>query len=273
MNEMTLDEIKECSIGVLDYIAKICQDNNLTYYLCGGTLLGAVRHNGFIPWDDDIDIMMPRDDYEKLFSVWPKDCSYGIRYFKNTAIFPIAYGKAYDLRTVKVEKCRSFGTEMGIDVDIFPIDSIPNDDKETVEFFNEIEKIDKRLTIQLSQYIKGLSIHTLLYNIKVFLVRLSELLNITSVKRIVYRFDQLSQKYNSYNTDYCGITSISHYGAKEKNNRSVYNEVVNVSFEGKSYPAPIGYKDYLSHLYGVDYMALPPKSKRVTHHSYKAFWK
>ena len=67
MKEMTLQEIKECSLGVLDFIDNVCRENDLTYFLCGGTLLGAVRHKGFIPWDDDIDIMMPRSDYENYF--------------------------------------------------------------------------------------------------------------------------------------------------------------------------------------------------------------
>ena len=72
MKEMTIQEIKECSLGILDFVDNVCRENNLVYYLCGGTLLGAVRHEGFIPWDDDIDIMMPRRDYERLFDIWPR---------------------------------------------------------------------------------------------------------------------------------------------------------------------------------------------------------
>jgi lipopolysaccharide cholinephosphotransferase len=274
MKEMTLEEIKECSVGILDFIDKVCHENNLIYYLCGGTLLGAIRHKGFIPWDDDIDIMMPRSDYEKLFEVWPKNDRYAVLNYKNTENFPFAYGKSIDMMTVKIESIIFKGIQMGVDVDIFPIDGLPSDDEEARMYYKRIEKMQNRLSLQLSSFGKGRNLsRTIARNIRLFFLRICDTMGITSWYKVIKKFDDLAQLYTGKNTGFCGITAISHYGIKEKNKIDNYKEGVLVIFEGKEYPVPNGYSDYLSRLYGRDYMQLPPEEQRETHHSYKAYWK
>ena len=274
MKEMTLDEIKTCSLGVLDFVDKVCKENHLQYFLCDGTLLGAVRHKGFIPWDDDIDIMMPRKDYEKLFQVWPKNDRYAVLNYKNTKDLPYAYGKSIDLRTIKIEPIKVKTAQIGVDVDIFPIDGLPSDDEEAKLYYKKIERMQNRLTLQLSSFGKGSSfIRTLARNVRLFFLRIGDSLGITSLYKVTKRYDNLAQLYTGKNTGYCGITAISHYGVKEKNPVENYEIIKSVPFEGKDYPAPIGYADYLSRLYGKNYMQLPPVETRQTHHSYKAFWK
>lgn len=274
MKEISQQEIRPCLLGILEFIDKVCKDNNIRYFLSGGTLLGAARHKGFIPWDDDIDIMMLRDDYNRLFEVCPKDSRYALLNCKNTPHFPYAYGKAIDKKTIKIEPVRKSSQLIGLDVDIFPIDSLPDDDDETEKFYLEIAKMSRRLSLQLSSYGKGASLsRTIARNIRLFLLRISEKIGITSVDKCTNKFDILAQKYNQSQTLYCGVTSISHYGIKEKNLKSNYENSVKVTFEGKSYPAPKGYCDYLAQLYGKDYMELPPIEQRQTHHHYKAYWK
>ena len=274
MKEMTLKEIKECSLGVLDFIDNVCRENDLTYFLCGGTLLGAVRHKGFIPWDDDIDIMMPRSDYEKLFQVWPKNDRYAVLNYKNTENLPYAYGKSIDLQTIKIEPIKTKTAQMGVDVDIFPIDGLPEDDNETIAYYRQIEIMDNRLRLQLSTFGKGSNLlRTIARNIRLFFLKLGNLLSITSLYKVTKQFDNLAQLYTDKGTGYCGITAISHYGIKEKNPTDNFREVINVTFEGKEYPAPNGYIQYLSQLYGNNYMQLPPADKRQTHHDYIAYWK
>lgn len=274
MKEMTLDDIKSCSLGVLDFIDTVCRENNLTYFLCAGTLLGAVRHKGFIPWDDDIDIMMPRDDYERLFEVWPQDSRYHALYYKNTPNLPYAYGKTIDTKTIKIEPIRTKNLNLGVDVDIFPIDGLPNDVEEAKAFYNRIEKMQKRLALQLANFGRGSSLpRTIARNVRLALLRVCDLLGFTSIYKVTKRFDRLAQSYTGNTREYCGITAISHYGIKEMNPTSNYDKVVYVKFEGKDYPAPIGYADYLSRLYGENYMQLPPLEKRKTHHHYEAYWK
>ena len=110
-------------------------------------------------------------------------------------------------------------------------------------------------------------------NSRIFWHRLLEFFGVSSVDTIVTSFSHYAQKYNSENTVYCGITTISHYGIKERNFREVFSDVVYVSFEGKEYPAPIGYTFYLERLYGKNFMRLPPIEKRNTHHGYTAYWR
>lgn len=272
MKKMTLQEIKDCSIGVLNFIDEVCRENNLHYYLCGGSLLGAVRHKGFIPWDDDIDIMMPRSDYVKLFEIWPQNTRYSVLNYKNTKDFLYAYGKAIDLSTVKKESITA--CQLGVDVDIFPIDGLPSDDKEARAYYKIIERIQRRLTLQLSSYGRGSTlVHTVARNILIFFLKIFSFLDWTSLYKVIKRFDKVAQRYTGKNTGYCGVTAISHYGIKEKNPVENYRESVFVTFEGKEYPAPIGYADYLSRLYGKDYMQLPPEDMRKSHHNYEAYWK
>jgi lipopolysaccharide cholinephosphotransferase len=274
MKEMTIQEIKGCSLGILDFVDNVCRENNLVYYLCGGTLLGAVRHEGFIPWDDDIDIMMPRRDYERLLDIWPRECQYKALYYKNTPDFPYAYGKIIDNRTIKIEPYRKKCRLIGVDIDVFPIDNLPDDDMETVKYYNAIAKIQSKLALQISTYRKGSTIlRTVAKNGMRLYERIIESLGVTSIDKTTESFDRLAQKYNQTETEFCGITSISHYGIREKNPKSNFNTKVSVNFEGKEYPAPNGYADYLSRLYGKNYMQLPPVEMRHTHHSYKAFWK
>ena len=274
MKEMSEKELKECAIGILDYIDCFCKENHLKYYLCAGTLLGAVRHHGFIPWDDDIDIMMPRADYERLFEIWPHDSQYHALNHKNTHDFPYAFGKVVDTRTLKVEPLREKCLKIGVDIDVFPIDNLPDDLEETVGYYRSIAKIQKRLYYQVSLFDKGSTIiRTVFKNALRLVVRIMEVMGFMSIDKTTEKFDNLAQRYNEVETDYCGITAISHYGIKEMNPKNNYETVIDVVFEGKQYPAPNGYADYLSRLYGKDYMQLPPPEMRQTHHSFKAFWK
>ena len=145
---------------------------------------------------------------------------------------------------------------------------------ETVKYYNAIAKIQSKLALQISTYRKGSTIlRTVAKNGMRLYERIIESLGVTSIDKTTESFDRLAQKYNKTETEFCGITSISHYGIREKNPKSNFNTKVSVNFEGKEYPAPNGYADYLSRLYGKNYMQLPPVEMRHTHHSYKAFWK
>ena len=268
---MSLEEIKSTTIGVLNFIDEVCRQNELKYFLCGGTLLGAVRHNGFIPWDDDIDIMMPRKDYERLFEVWPENSYYMVRNHKNTSNFPYAYGKAFDSRTIKQEPIRKKCQLIGVDVDIFPIDNLPNGNAKALSIFNDVAKYTTRLGKHIYPYHTGM--RSLKFNLKVLYGRLLELLGVETVNSVIAKISECAQRYSGVETDYCGITSISHYGMKEKNPRINYSKSIYLVFENQQYPAPVGFADYLKRLYGEDYMQLPPEEKRQTHHTYKAYWK
>ena len=274
MKEMSKEEIKSTSIEVLDFIDKVCKEYNLKYFLGFGTLLGAVRHKGFIPWDDDIDIMMPREDYEMLFKVWPQNITYAAKYYKNTRNWPYAYGKVIDTRTLKKENFLDKYNIGGIDVDIFPIDSLPKDEKEIESFYMIIDKMQNKLYNHVIPYRKGRTVFRSFIRAFVFGVRrIVDWMGVFTVERIVKRIDVLSQKYNGIGEGYCGVTCVSYYGKRMMNPLNNFKGIINVIFEGKEYPTLSGYTDYLTRLYGSDYMMMPPGEKRKTHHSFKIYWK
>lgn len=271
---MTSEEIKKCSIDILEYVDRFCQNNNINYYLCAGTMLGAVRHQGFIPWDDDIDIMLPREDYNKLFLCFPKEERYRFLTSDNTNDFPYAYGKIVDTLTIKLESLPKKYQKIGVDIDVFPIDNFPSGIKESYKLCLEIEMIDRKMSRLFSGYGRANSIlRTIIHNILVPFRFFLRDIGVTPISKYVKQMQMLSQKYNTEETGYRGIICIAHYGTKERNDKSIYDSTVKLEFEGGYYPAPQGYKTYLKNLYGNDYMQLPPLEKRISHHNYRAFWK
>ena len=273
MRKIEIEEVKKLELDILDFFAKLCKENGLTYFLAGGTLLGAIRHQGFIPWDDDIDVMMPRRDYEKLKEVFPVHDYYTFLHYTNTHNYPKAFGTINDSRTYKPERrIRKKCHLIGINIDIFPIDSLPDDKKEIHLFFNEISEMARKNFCITYSYGKSDSLLlTLKRNFGILLYRFMESIGLTSVDKMVKKYSALAQRYNDKGTKMCAVTCSYIYGEREVNVKSDYYPVSKTFFEGKEYCIPANYDAYLRGLYG-DYMKLPPKEKQVPHHD-ACFWK
>lgn len=124
-----LKELKQIQLDILKYVHEFCVQNDIRYFLVYGTLIGAVRHQGYIPWDDDIDICMPRPDYERFLKLFNKNKSgYQVNAFELNDNFPYTFGKVEDLNTTFIEKT-DYSFPMGVNIDVFPIDGINNDAK------------------------------------------------------------------------------------------------------------------------------------------------
>ena len=124
MKRLDINEIKQIELDILVNIAKFCDEYGLRYYLAGGTLLGAIRHKGFIPWDDDIDIIMPREDYIKFFKTYKSDCGfYKADSILNNADYWLQTGKVFDLRTIVINNNEKY--QFNIWIDVFPTDGVP----------------------------------------------------------------------------------------------------------------------------------------------------
>ena len=270
---MTLKEIRECSLDILIFIDKVCKEQNLKYYLAAGTLLGAIRHKGFIPWDDDIDIMMPREDYEKLIQIFPKNTKYDFLTFHNTPNIPYAFGKIIDSRTIKNEPLRRKYQVIGVDIDVFPIDNYPDNLEEAKVWCNKIKKVQHKIASIISECTKRNHIvHTFIISLYFSFNYFLDFIGITSVRKCILKLDSLANKYNNISTNYCGIAAIAAYGIKKRNRKIIFSESIEADFEGHKFPIPIGYDEYLTDYYG-DYMKLPPIEKRKTHHDFIAYWK
>ena len=146
IKEINLEKIKKSEIDILKYIEKICKENNIKYSLMDGSLLGAVRHNGFIPWDDDIDIMLLREDYDKLKRVILNDSNNSRYLYMSNDLYDdylYPYAKLIDTETSAKETGIKAPKNYGIFVDIFPIDKIPIDSREKNRFLKKVKILYK----------------------------------------------------------------------------------------------------------------------------------
>ena len=262
-NRLTLTEIKQVELGILDYIVDICNKYNLIYYLSYGTLIGAIRHKGFIPWDDDIDISMPRDDYEKFLKI----TSSGQINSKYKCLVPLVDGYYYEFAKVIdtstiVEEVSVQSTENGVWVDIFPLDGL-----------NKSDKIS-HLSLMILNRCRAASVNNhfphktsgVLLPIEYVFWKVCRLIGF---KAFLKKSLKLSRKYKYSDSKYVGYAS-SYPAYNKYLLKEWFDKTVLVEFEGRKYAAPVQYDEYLKMQYG-NYMQLPPKEKRISHDMH-AYW-
>lgn len=261
MNNM--DEFKTCLLDILSWFHQICVENNLRYYLVEGTMLGAARHQGFIPWDDDIDVGMPREDYEKL-KMNLGDKVHQNRFLLETedSIKPEYYypfGKIYDVTTTLIENRKSVVTR-GVYIDIFPLDGLAQTEREANYRFRRIgilhDILTSRVVVQRSgrKWYKNLAV-------KAFQALPSSLFD---EKRLLKQITELC-KQKSFDECAYGGNLVSTYRAKEIMPISYYGTPTLYKFEHLNVYGVENYDAYLSHLYGA-WRELPPDNMRVSAH-------
>ncbi len=258
LTEIQLQELKKREVEIFKGFISVCEKLNLKYYLLGGTLLGAVRHNGFIPWDDDIDVGMPREDYEiflkKGHALLPD--KYFIQTCHTDPEMPINFAKIRDSETTFIEtSIRHLKVNHGLYIDIFPLDLYPCDQKEQKRFSFKKKLLDIRIAAAFYQPDKKRSLK--LKAIQAFLHLL-----FPTYKRAIIAREKLyaSVKRGVYLANYGGA-----WGVKEIVPVEWYGEGVELEFEGLRVIAPTEYDKWLTQVYG-DYMTLPPIEKREPHH-------
>lgn len=253
-----IQELRQIQKGILDHVHLFCEEHGLRYFLSSGTLIGAVRHKGYIPWDDDIDIYMPRHDYEQFLRTYHDEN--GIYKAINPAKEPHYYytfAKVVDLRTRMMEK-ETEGYEIGVFMDIFPVDYVTDNMQERERVF----KLKKLLyKIRRCKISNSNPLHS---RIAYFVYKYLPL----SVRQIEQKIRKLIVLETPTNT----VCNMTESGPTIKGCFPAADIVstVDILFEGKKYKTMVGYKDYLEHTYG-DYMTLPPVEQRVTH-QFEAWW-
>ena len=267
MKQITGEELKQIQLNILKEIHSFCVEHQLTYYLAYGTLLGAVRHKGFIPWDDDIDICMPRRDYDIFCKTFKTvDAIYRVLDHHNTKGYYLPFAKVCDTRTETHETVALDIPGCGVYVDVFPLDGL-SDDLSVAKKTHEKESVLMKLYAARAHRLPSLKelIHHwkwgLFYPIHWFV----------SPKWIANRIEKIAKQYAYEESKYVGV-AYGFYGDRETMPREIFVKECLVTFEDGTYFAPANPDAYLTHMYG-DYMQLPPEEKRVTHHSFKAYWK
>ena len=272
--KMSDAENRRLLLDILEYCADICEKNNVRYFLSGGTLLGAIRHKGFIPWDDDIDVNVPRLDCEKLVKLINEDKNnscYEVYSIGNDPYAPeCRWFRIYDNRTVCED---TWGGRMKkpwyhpMFLDVFPVDGYPSTMEETLKFCKGM-KFYANLMICWRN--KGLNPENLLVCIRqkiAFVV--SRIIGIKTIHKMCLKY---VTKYDSETSEYVGVAAITNYFPNESVKRVDYYKPVKVEFEGRMYNAPSNYETYLTQIYG-NYMELPPIEKRNSGHQFVNYWK
>lgn len=263
-----MNDIKAIQLNLketLKVFHAFCVNHSLCYYSAGGTTLGALRHHGFIPWDDDIDVAMPRPDYMRLIEIFNKEVP-NKRYIlespsSNDPFFLYPYSKLYDTHTTLVEQIRH-PLKRGLNIDIFPIDGAGASEKDSLQLMKTIRRLLflRDLRTVLASKERSLYKNLILKSIQ-FVPRF-----MINDKKINLRIDSLCRTFDYSQSDYVGIFT-GRAGEKEIVPKSVFGNPVLYPFEDIQIYCPEDADTYLTRLYG-DWRTPPPEGQQITSHTY-----
>lgn len=250
MRQLSLEEIKQLEIDILDYVVEICDKNNIKYFLSYGTLLGAVRHHGFIPWDDDIDLVMMRDDYNRFIEIVAKhpDSRYRVLSPKDNGYY-YTFVKVVDTHTTVVEEQVEDMPINGVWVDVFPLDNVKS-----------INSVHTRICYLLNKC-RAAAIYKAFPKEKGISYPVWKLCKIVGPHFFLRLFESICAFYKNKKCKYVSVISNPYRNMFE---RTIFDHTYPVSFEGRVYSAPKESDKLLTLLYG-EYMDLPPVEKRISH--------
>lgn len=258
-----MNEIQKRILDIFSCFHDICEDNGLKYYACSGTMLGAVRHKGFIPWDDDMDVMMPRPDFEKFKLIASKKhghyifeapgCNRGNYYYSN--------GKYFDASTTVIEEGR-FCSKRGVFLDVFPLDGLGNTEAELIVRYKFLHFFKRLIDCRVASLKKEKGI------VKNALVLISRIIPefVLDTQKLREMFDNSCAKYRFDSSKYVGVIAGS-YGMRDVIERSLLDDPKLYDFETVKIWGVSNYDKYLSGVYG-DWRQLPPVENRKTGHNF-----
>lgn len=260
-------------VDVLKEFIKICEENHLTYFCAGGTVLGTVRHKGMIPWDDDIDINMPRPDFDRFFEICRnRDMgNYEIVTPENTPDYPLHFCKMCNRNTTLIED-HNVPCLIGLYIDIFPMDGTCDDVEDAYAIMQHYHKLKNRLQAisthnTFADYLKLLLTPKewgrFVYKTIGFFARKQYR------KSLIERLDAICRSHSYENAKTVTLYSGA-YGRRDIYPKEWFRGTTKAVFEGVEVDLPVDYEEYLSQLYG-DYMQLPPVEQRISHHT-KAYF-
>lgn len=259
-------EIQLLELEILKYIINICDQNNLTYYMIGGSLIGVLRHKGFIPWDDDIDIGMPRPDYEKFIEIFKSQKKVEYSILDNSSS-PTWFFNFIQVVNTKINICIETTKNPRYShpwVDVFPLDGLPDDKIKRKKHINKV--LYYRYLIQaanIDNQVDNNRDRPLKERIVLRIIKYLNLWRLINSKKILLKMDKHLKKYDFYQSNYAG-NLLGRYREKEVVPTNYFGLPKQLPFENIKVNVPNNYHDLQTQLYG-DYMTLPNKDKQVSH--------
>lgn len=252
-------QVWDCELEIVMLFDSVCKKYNLKYFLEAGTLLGAVRHHGFIPWDDDIDISMPRNDYDKLLEIGPKEFKnpYFFQYISTEPKYPGLHVKIRDSRTTAIIKSWLFtNVNQGIFIDVFPLEGVPNNKKVQQDLQNKATVMGRAIKSYYN-FDKILSLNPKIILMLLKRRRLAKSL-IRSSDEYIYKYEQYQKMFKDIDYESCDKVGLLSFGYGSGQlflyDKKDYSEQLYVDFDKIKLPIPIGYDHVLKTYFGQDYM-------------------
>ena len=260
-----LKRIQQMELEILKAFASFCEKHSLHYELMGGTLLGAIRHNGFIPWDDDIDVSMPRPDYEKFleFTKTGFTDNYKVLSLKYTFDYIYPYVKIIDCRTIMFENGLKNKYNIGLYIDVFPIDGYPLEKKNIIKHFKTIKNNRGKLWRGACNIKQKDIFRTFYVFFKSFIYQ------VKGAQYYSLKIENESKRYLFGESEF--VSPACSYGERGKMLKRDYLDVIKIKFCGEEFWCMKNFHEHLKNIYG-DYLKLPPKEKRIANHNYRLFW-
>jgi len=266
-HEASIEEMKDIQINILKAVSDFCKLNGITFFLMYGSLLGAVRHKGFIPWDDDVDICMMRPDYERFINIFNvKQDRYIVRSRMIDQTFPYYFAKIIDPQTRLEEIIDQKSFDVGINIDLFPLELVPSDRKQQKKMWKDIMKIKSKIAFLNIDRMKPRAWY------KKSIIELANKFYVKNSLAELYKILQdVVIKYSYFPSDSV-IEVMTPYGRNSILSKSLFDQAILAPFEDMYVPIPAGYDAILTKLYG-NYMVPPSKEKRISNHTYRAYIK
>lgn len=269
MDNSTLQKVQGELLIIAKEIRRVCDENGINYFLCGGTLIGAVRHKGFIPWDDDLDMGMLREDFDRFCKIAPEKLSKD--FFLQTWDTDKEYGHAYAKVRMNGTKYREMADStnkkhQGFYVDILPYDNIPEDKDELAVMSGKIMTL--RYLMIMKNRMTVWKVHTTFKKrFRMYLSYLPKRIKAAFISRdkLIADFNSAMRQYNGTKTPcVCQESGGATFG-KYPIKREFLESFTDLEFEGEAFKCPAEYDRFLRDIYG-DYMQLPPEEERVCRH-------
>ncbi len=270
-SELSLSEIQKEALNVLIKFDYLCREHNWSYFITYGTLIGAIRHKGFIPWDDDVDVQMPRKDFEE-FSCWCVQNSEALKPYKlcsRETVKNYPYGiprfSNMNFKYLTTEK-GILPFEIGVFIDIYPFDNYCSNLKDGSRLQKKIARINWLVPIFITGKCEGSFIRKIVKQIVHIFLRITKPIDYPKLanKEIM----KIIEKNTNDNDIFIGCPAWTAGCCQFK--KEWLSERIEVQFEGHNFFAPAGYDEFLRRLYG-NYMELPPENERIPYHEYKIY--